>query len=424
MKRNELIAAVALDFIKMQLEREEEGSQRFCMLGLEASLVRSIAEAVVANPEVVNEVLVKIPSQFDPNNQLSAYLRSDQSITHWRHCRLPDGKRAVLFAASHKELQRNDKSVEKITKIETDTLRGQYFNWIEGSGLTSLVLDETKRKHLETALQAADETHAARTIETFSDFVLSIAEGLTLEGLPVQKAVDNALPSLRLPRHSGYFDRISAKKRSSKHEWSKIFRRLHARIRPLLVKENEQGDPISEQLHKNFADIKHRLDANEVEVIKNFLDADLTLDEWSSSQASLVALDWRTISDLFEGVTRTETQSLGEKTIKFFDDEFDDKLDYDERSLLEAPFPKEPSDDLQHFFNIYREHLAHDKKLSSSWERYIYRNPQTYNDFLVGLLGTIYHLRERTGGDVLSENRISICIPEASRKSFWRGKNT
>ena len=424
MKRNELIAAVALDFIKMQLEQEKEGSQRFCMLGLEASLVRSIAEAVVANHEVVNEVIVKIPSQFDSNNQLPEYLQSDQSITHWRHCRLPDGKRAVLFAASHKELQRNDKSIEKITKIETDTLRGQYSSWIERSGLTSSVLDETKRKHLETALQAANETHAARTIETFSDFILSIAEGLISEGLPLQKAIDNALPSLRLPRYSGYFDRILAKKRNSKNEWSKIFRRLHVRIRPLLVKENEQGDPISEQLCKNFADIQHLLDANEIEVVKNFLDADLTLDGWSDSQADLVALDWRTISDLFEGVTKTETQSLGNRTIKFFDDEFDDQLDNDERSLLEASFPKEPSDDLQQFFEIYREHIARDKKLSSSWERYIYRNPQIYNDFLVGLLGTIYHLRERTGGDVLSENRISICIPGASRKSFWRGKNT
>ena len=423
MTRNKLIAAVALDFIKVQLEQEEEGSQRFCMLGLEASLVRSIAKAVIANPEIVSQVLIKISSQFDPDNKLPEYSRSDQSITHWRHCRLPDGKRAVLFAASHQELQRNDKSIEKVTKIETDTLRGRYPIWIEKSGLTSAVLDQTKRKHLETALQAANETYVARTIKTFSDFVLSIANGLISKGLPLQKAIDNALPSLRLPRYAGYFDRISEKKRGSKAEWSKIFRRLHTHIRPFLVKENERGDPISEQLHKNFADIQHRFNKTEIKVIESFLDADLTLDEWSPSQADLVALDWRTISDLFEGVTKTAAQSLGERTIKFFDDEFDDQLDGDERILLGAHFPKEPSDDLQQFFELHREHLARDKKLSSTWERYIYRNPQTYRNFLVGLLGTIYHLRERTGGEALSENKISVCIPKAREKSFWRSKN-
>ena len=147
MTRNELIAAVALEFIKEQLAQEEEGTQRFCMLGLEEPIVRSIAEAAISDSGTSNEVLIQISPLFDPEEQLPQSNRSDQSITHWRHCRLPEGKRAVLFAASHEELQRNDKSVEKITKIESDTLRGQYSYWIEKVGLTHAVLDKTKRKH-------------------------------------------------------------------------------------------------------------------------------------------------------------------------------------------------------------------------------------------------------------------------------------
>src|SRR5690625_1392577 len=63
-------------------------------------------------------------------------------------------------------------------------------------------------------------------------------------------------------------------------------------------------------------------------------------------------------------------------------------LEEEERELLSSDFPKDPSDDLQDFFETHREHLARDKKLSGKWERYIYRNPQTYHDFLVGLLDT------------------------------------
>ncbi|BCA81012.1 FtsK/SpoIIIE domain-containing protein [Desulfuromonas sp. AOP6] len=424
MTRNELIAAVALEFIKIHLDQEPEGSIRFCMLGLEASLVRSIAETVLSDSDTASDVSVRISSLFDPENTLPADARSDQSITHWRHCRLPENIRAVLFAASQEELQRNDKSVEKITKIETDTLRTCYDAWIDQVGLTSVYLEGAKREHLLTALMSANNTHSARTIETFADFILSIAEGIISKGLPLQKAIDNALPSLKLPRYSGYFDRIPENKRKSTKEWDKIFKGLQSKVRPLLVLETEKGEPIPrEQLRANFADISDRLDEVERQAIQTFLNADLRIDDWSDAQKGLVDLDWRSVSDLFEGITKTSSAPLGEETIKFFDDEFDDLLEEEERELLSSNFPKDPSSDLQDFFETHREHFARDKKLSGKWERYIYRNPQTYQDFLVGLLDTLDSLRRRVSDDELREKKLTIRIPNAREKSFWRGKN-
>lgn len=424
MKRNELIAAVALDFIKAHMKQEPDGSMRFCILGLEASLVRSIAQAALSDSDTCYTVAVRISSLFDPENTLPEGSRSDQSITHWRHCRLPDGTRSVLFVASQNELQRNDKSVEKVTKIETDTLRSCYEAWVDQAGLTSVYLEDVKREHLITALKSANQSHAARTIETFADFVLSIAEGIISKGLPLQKAIDNALPSLRLPRYSGYFDRISEKNRNSIGEWNKIFKGLHSKVRPLLVRETEKGEPIPrEQLRANFEDIANRLEASERHAIQTFLDADLRIDDWSDEQKGLVNLDWRTISALFEGITKTSSLPLGQATIKFFDDEFDDLLEEEERELLSTGFPKDPSKELQEFFESNREHFARDKKLSSKWESYIYRNPQTYPDFLVGLLDTLDSLRRRVSDDELKEKKLVIRIPNAREKSFWRGKN-
>lgn len=423
MTRNELIAAVGLSFIKGHLNQEPDGSMRFCMLGLERSLVCSIAEAVMVDSGTSSDVLVRIPNLFDPENALPAEAKSDESITHWRHCRLPDNIRAVLFAASQEELQRNDKSVEKITKIETDTLRTCYDAWIDQVGLNA-DLDGDKRKHLLTALKSANNTHAARTIETFADFVLSIAEGIISQGLPLQKTIDNALPSLMLPRYSGYFDRIPEKKRNSISEWDKIFKGLHSKVRPFLVKETEKGEPIPrDQLRANFDEISDRLDEADRQAIEAFLNADLRNDAWSEAQKGFVALDWRSVSDLFEGVTKASSTPLGEETIKFFDDEFDDLLEEEERELLSSDFPKEPSDDLQEFFETHREHLARDKKLSGKWERYVYRNPQTYKDFLVGLLDTLDSLRRRVSDEDLKEKKLAIRIPNAREKSFWRGKN-
>ena len=424
MTRNELIAAVALDFIKAQLKQESEGTLRFCMLGLEASLVREIARAALADSETITTVLVRISRLFDPDETLPADAISDQAITRWRHYRLPDGTRAVLFAASQEELQRNDKSVEKITKIETDTLRTRYSAWIEKAGLTRTHIDGHKHAHLLTALQSANLTYAARTIETFADFVLAISEGTVAKGLPLQKAIDNALPRLRLPRYAGYFDRIPEKKRTTLTAWNKIFRGLHSRIRPLLVRENQHGEPIpSEQLRANLNDISDRLTRTQLSTIQDFLDADLRLDGWSDAQKALVELDWRTICDLFEGTTKAASLPLGGRTVKFFDDEFDDQLDEDERELLSTSFPKEPSDELQIFFELHREHLARDKKLTGAWERYVYRNPQTHPDFLVGLLATLDSLRRRVSDEHLIDSKLVVSIPSAREKSFWRRKN-
>ena len=293
------------------------------MVGLEESLVTAIAEAAYNNQQLASLIEIKVSEVFDRNSTLPAELLSNESITHWRHCKLPDGKRGVLFAASQEELQRNDKSVEKITKIETDTLRSEYDSWIEKSGITSQILNDSKRAHLKTALISANETHAARTIETYADFVLSISIGILDQGLPLQKAVDNALPSLKLPRNSGYFDRISDAKRDHLTEWNKIFRRLHTRIRPLLVHENEKGEAISDQLSKNVEEIKDRFSPEDQQIISDFIAADLTPDEWLDTQQNLVALDWLSISDLFDGVTRTQALPLGDKTKQFFEDEFD-----------------------------------------------------------------------------------------------------
>lgn len=134
-------------------------------------------------------------------------------------------------------------------------------------------------------------------------------------------------------------------------------------------------------------------------------------------------MDWRTVSDLFEGIAKTPSPSLDEQTIKFFDDEFDDLLDDEERELLARDFPRDPSDDLTDFFQSHREHLAREKKLSGAWERYIYRNPQTYRNFIVGLLATIDSLRRRVRDEELTAGRLLVRIPNSREKSFWRGKN-
>ena len=423
MTRNELIAQVAVDLVRQQLESETEGTLRFCMVGLDAGLVLDIAKVALVDPEVSPVLNIRIPSDFVTEDTLPREAISDESITHWRHCRLEDGKRGVLFAATHEELQRNDKSLEKITRIETDRLRDLYAFWMARVGLTSQHLDDRKREHLQACLTAANDAHVARTIESFADFILSIADGVISKGLPVQRAADNALPALRLPRNGGYFDKIPEKARGNRSEWVKIFRRLHSRVRPLLVRENDRGESITDQLQKTFGEIQDQLPEEYIGVIENFLKADLTPDAWCPAQSDLAALDWKVTSKVFAGTERARSLPLGSRTIKFFEEEFDEQLDGDDRDLLGSSWPPVPSGPLEEFFELRREQLARDKKLYGQWERYIYRNPQPFDNFLVGLIDTLHRLRDRTNDSDLHERRLVVRILNGREKSFWRSKN-
>ncbi len=426
MTRNDLIAAVARRHIAEQLQNEDQGTLRICMIGLESSIVRAIASTVNDDVYTRQDVLVKINPEFDPDHELDEKLRADESITHWRHCPLPNGKRAILFAATQEELQRNHKSVEKITKIETDSLRTLYDIWIREAGLTLSHLDEVNQTHLKAALRGADETNVARTIEYFADFVLDISTATLSEGLPIHRAVDSALPVLHLPRNSGQFTRIVSKRRGNSQEWAKIYTRLHRKIRPFLYRSNERGEPIQDNaLNKNLASTRDQLSPHERDVIENFLKSDVSADQWTTAQSNLVKLDWIRIRGVFEGPDSSKSpRPLGDRTIEFFQDEFEDPLEEDDRHLLSQSFPKEAGVPLVDFFQDHQEHIARNKKLYSSWEKYIYGKLQPFEDFFNGFLQTLYHLLERTSDVDLTENKIVVQIPRGHAKSFWQNKNS
>ncbi|MXW15301.1 MAG: DNA translocase FtsK [Rhodothermaceae bacterium] len=425
MTRNELIASVALNYVKEQLKNEPQGTLRICMLGFGAAVVREIARAALNDPDTRALMVIKINTEFDPDGELPQDLRSDESITHWRHCPLTNGKRAVLFAATHEELQRNNKSVEKITKLEPDSLRTLNKFWTNQAGLTQSHLDETKLNHLQAALDAANRTNAARTIEYFAGFMLRIADAIINKGRPLQKAVDYALPALCLPRESGQFECIAENKRNTPSEWAKIFRRLLIKVRPHLYRLNSRGEPIDKRLEENFEAVKDRLTDSEKEIISAFLEStDISPDGWTSSQNDLVNLSWQSIKEVFEGIEKADRQHLGTRTINFFIDEFDDPLNDDLKNLLGSAFPKDPPSELRFFFEDNQERLSRDGRLYGSWEKYIYSNPKQFDNFFVGFVATLHRLYERVGNEEISENRVVVRIPRSREKSFWRDKNS
>ena len=423
----ELIGHVAVIYLKNQLDSEPDGVVRFCMVGFGKFLTTEVAKAVARDGELSLELNVHIHKEMSIDSELPPEMITEETAAHWRNKRITSSdKRGILFAISTNELQGVGETIGTLSKLETDRLLENNEDWIQAVGLGGNQLQNKEFDRLSAALNAVKSTHLARNIEIFAEYVLKTGEFIS-QGNRVEHALDRALPALQLPRWAGGFEKILREKADASTEWNKRFSHLQSRIRPMLALENSDGDPIKDQVQQNFDELRKDLEPEEVKVVENFLlSVNLSLDQWQEEQKDLVDLDWRRVGGIFEGLEKTVKKSLGEATIEFFDHNFPEDIDADERDFLRqslSPPPKDPTDDAKEFFDTHGESLSNHRKLYSQWERYIYR-PQEYEDFIEGLVATLQRLQNfpRTKVTDVLHLRISIS-GKADKKLFWEEKN-
>ena len=184
-------------------------------------------------------------------------------------------------------MQVNDKSIEKINKIESNSMRDHYEVWLTEAGLSVNEIHGEPRRGLLVALQSVNETHVARTIQSFADFVLLIAQIYDKDGETTPNAVDKALPALRLPRNSGEFNNISPTRRRDVKVWNDRFRSLHRDIRPFLFRQDQKGENIDSQIRQSMEDRRSILSDHEYKTILEFCNSNIVIDDWSIDQQIL-----------------------------------------------------------------------------------------------------------------------------------------
>ncbi len=418
MTRGELIGRVAVIYLKDQLNSEPEGPVRFCMVGFGRILTTEVAKAVIADDELFSQLNVRIHKDLSVDGEIPPEIVTEETAAHWRNKPvISSDKRCILFAISTDELQRVGESVGTLSKLQTDQLLERYDYWLDAVRLGGGQLQERERECLNASLSAARNTHTIRNIETFADYVLKVSE-LIIQGKRVEHALDMALPALQLPLWAGDF-KISG-------DFTKRFNHLQKRVRPMLALENSEGDLITDQARLNFNELKNELESEEIKVVEAFLNAtNLSLGQWRKEQEDLVNLDWRRIRRIFDGLEKTTKKTLGEGTIDFFNDNFPEDIEEEDRDFLRqsmSPPPKDPTDEAKEFFNTHGERLSKDKKLYSQWERYIYR-PEEYENFIEGLIATLQRLRNISSEETDSVSlKISIS-GKPNKKLFWEEKN-
>lgn len=427
MTPSELIGAVAAEYLADMMEIEPDGTLRFCIVGFNPELTSSIAFAAASHPRL-EELEIHVPQSLADHNVLNPNLESGQAAVNLRHKEPDYGKRAILFAIDSNELITVGKSAEMLTRIDSGTIRRAGNLWGKVSCFDSLT--ENDQYKLSDMLEGLERSGVARTLESFADYVGRVANLIKAGKATLADAFDRALPALRIPCRSGGFagrsdirDRVEAPR-----EWEQRFQRVARTFQPLLHKETEKGELIDCNILKKNLDAaidQNQIGDEEATAVKAFLE-DMTVraDGWSDSQRALCELEWERIAVVFEGLGRQAPMTLGQETLKHFKNEFPKCLVENDTRLLESVRSnmREVPAEVTEFFHMHREEISTSRSLSVKWEKLIFSVPETYNDFLEGLVSTIHRLIERADS-MPNDPVILVDLKNSEKKSFWDKHN-
>ncbi|ACL55666.1 FtsK/SpoIIIE domain-containing protein [Methylobacterium nodulans] len=248
---------------------------------------------------------------------------------------------------------------------------------------------------------------------------------------PLERAIDESLPALRICRCAGRFKEPGQKGRlRTPAKWAEILRDLQKQTDDVVHLVNDRGVELDRKTIKEQIDrlaTSGRLEETDAETLRSLV-ADRAIEpgsEWRPTQEAVVQLSWDKVEPVFKSPKKARRKSLGDETLEFFNANFPRALSKAEKELLETIVSEEngPEEDEKVFFHDHRDEFAEDKKLLKRWESYVFSSSNEHSDLLVGLLSAIRDLVLEA--DVVpSEPKVFARLANADAQSYWKNKNS
>jgi S-DNA-T family DNA segregation ATPase FtsK/SpoIIIE len=415
MNRLDLIGKVATELLRRNLRSESttDGVARFLLDRLTGLQVAQICKDVMLDPEFRPNIDIKIPRSLVDEYGLPDEALTDERTTFWRNA--PCDKPAILLANTNDD---QGQSLRDITSIGAGELKSYHDIWVDVAS-KGLSLNDLQKTHWAQALKGLLSA-GEFSLDQFSDYIVKTRLRIKDESVTLIEALGWALPSLRLPRDSGYFTRISESKLGQINQWRKVFQQSITKRGCLLIKQTSTRQIIEvEQLRKTFNEVKDDIPKEIHQSIEAFIDSE---PGWNSEASILANLEWEqdNISLIFSGLREVKLD-LATETLQFYDYNFPDSLSEEDLIYLGALKKrkiKEPIDDDKDFYDKHRNELDKNRSLKSKWDKFVYGKPIECNDFLIGLLEAIERLFEQSG-QTIGKKRLLIKTQKERSKSKW-----
>lgn len=379
----ELIGRVAAEYLRDRLlsdgqDDDSGGTARFILDCLSAEHTASIAGAILEDSQLGACVEVKLPAQFLAGYSLPDSVLTDKPATHFRNspCSFP----ALLVANTGFN---EEQSIKEIVPIGAPQLQDHPDIWVRvassGLGLTS-----EQCKWWEKALTAIRDLHKW-SLERLAEYVLRTRRAMDEDGEPFIVAMGAALPALKIPKDSAYFNGLNEKIRGHASRWKRLYDSADKKRACYLEKQTPSQFPLTESdLLETFEKVKDSIPESVHDVVLAFISAP---SGWNKEASRLAECEWEFIAPLFDGFKRVQF-NLGQETINFYDERDPDLLtteegDYLERLIKRKTTSSEEED--RNFYESHRNELKEDRKLKSAWDRFVFGKPLETEDFLSGL---------------------------------------
>ena len=254
------------------------------------------------------------------------------------------------------------------------------------------------------------------SLDRFAAYALRTREYIDAEGMPLLQALGAALPAIRLPRDTCYFNAIKEKTLGFASAWRAQFGAAHRRRAGLLLKQSAAQLLLSEDdLTTAFSKVRDAIPEALYPTINAFIAAP---SGWNAQAAQLAECEWESIKPLFDGLQR-EKFDLWQSTLDFYDEGQPGLISNDDRDYLRLLIGRrttEPSDYGVAFYEAHRNELKTDRKLKSAWDRFVFGRPIETTDFMSGLCSAFEPLFNRAS--IGGKHKLFIRCERATKREF------
>ncbi|WP_339307032.1 FtsK/SpoIIIE domain-containing protein [Paenibacillus sp. FSL L8-0435] len=423
MNQLELIGQVATEYLRRQLHnsQSEEGIARFLLDRLTGDQVSYICKTINQDVSLSSTLAIKVPRKLVEGSGLPTEMVTDEKTTFWRNASC--NKPAILLANTNDD---QGQSLRDIARVGAGDLKSQHEIWVQVAS-KNLPLSDDQKWYWEQALKGLQQANEC-SLEEFSEFIVKVRETIDEDSVPVVRALGWALPALRIPRDSFYFDAIPEKALGHANRWKKMFVNAYTKRSCYLYKQHPNRQIIeNSDIRTSYNKVKSQIDPSVQPIMELFIESAIN---WSTAAENLAELEWESdkVNLLFFELKPMKID-LAEKTCQLYEDEFPETLTEDEFTYLndfkerfKKRQVKEATEEDKDFYDKHRQNLETDKALKAEWDRFVYGKAIECTDFLVGLLDATERLFAQCDSST-GEKKLRIRTQKTTSRKSWLDLN-
>jgi DNA segregation ATPase FtsK/SpoIIIE, S-DNA-T family len=310
-----------------------------------------------------------------------------------------------------------EQSLRDLTPVGAPDLLAHPELWVQVAA-EGLALSEEHRRWWERALLGLQDLRFA-SLGRYAEYILRTRELVNAEGLPILQALGGALPALRIPKDSYYFNGLPERVRTHASRWRTLYAAASNKHACYLSKQTPSGVILSEDdLRSAFERVRESIPEIDHQAVLDFIAAP---GGWTAASSGLAGREWENVKPLFDGLGR-EKFNLGRATLEFYDERDPALLPDADREYLTrlvARRTTEAEEEDRFFYETHSDEFREDRKLKSMWDKFVFGAPKETPDFLAGLVACL----EGFSWEIPSTSRRLTISCESRYKKDFRDLN-